>query len=427
MPFTSGRVSFCRFHVTGDCAPAVDETFLDLLAEHKFRETEIGTPDEIEAGFVTTEHIFDTSFNYEKVAYGRYAIFSLRIDTHKVPSEVKKAYQKINEAAAAGDNPSGFASKSDKRDARDLAGRQVNEDLAAGRFRKSRSVQLIWDLPGATVYCANASNAVCEQVVRLFRAAFSVTLAPISSGTLTGLLLSEQGRSRDYEDISPSPFTKPPAETHPVGDDDEGGLPQSSGTPICPWVTKSIDLKDFLGNEWLTWLWWIAETAEGMVQTEAGELFLTITKALDMDCAWELTGKQTLRSDKPTSLPEADDALKSGKWPRKCGLILADGEHHWELTLQGDQLNISAAQLPDIEDAQTEREVIEERLALIGALSRSLNALFAAFLKQRTATGWTAKRETISAWIQTRRRKQAIAQPAQTQVTAPAEAEPVSA
>ncbi|MFI4859833.1 MAG: hypothetical protein ACIAXF_04025 [Phycisphaerales bacterium JB063] len=404
MPFTSGRVSFARFHVSGDTPPAVDETFLELLHEHRFRETEIGAPDEVEAGFVTAEHLFDTQFTFEKVAYGRYALFSLRIDTHKVPAEVKKAYQKMNEAAAAGASPTGFASKQEKREAKELAGRQVSEDLAAGRFRKSKSVQMVWDLPGGTVYSANASNAVTEQLVRLMRQAFNIQLEPLSSGTLAGLLLSEQGRSRDYEDISPSAFTKPPAETGPRDEEDDG-MPQPKGTPICPWVTKSIDLKDFLGNEFLTWLWWHCEVKEGIVETEMGELFVTITKTLDMDCAWEIGGKQTLRCDKPTSLPEADDALRTGKWPRKVGLLLSDGEHHWELTLQGDQLNTSAAQLPDIEDAQTDREVTEQRLALTGALSRSVNALYAAFLKQRTATGWAGKRETISAWIKQRHTK----------------------
>ena len=131
-----------------------------------------------------------------------------------------------------------------------------------------------------------------------------------------------------------------------------------------------------------------------------------------MDCAWEIGGRQTLRCDKPTSLPEADDALRTGKWPRKIGLLLSDGEHHWELTLQGDQLLTSAAQLPEITDAQTDRELTEQRLALTGALSRSVNALYAAFLKQRIATGWPGRRETISAWIKQRRSKTPAATPA---------------
>lgn len=402
MPITSGRVSYCRFRVTGDAPSEVDETFTDLLHEHHFRETEIGAPDEVEAGWVTAEHLMDTNFSYDKVAYGPFAMFAIRIDTHKVPGEVKKAYQKMNEQAAAAESPTGFASKAEKRDAKDLANRQVQEDLAAGRFRKSRSVQIAWDLRNGLVFCANASGSVVEQLVRLFRKSFAAELTPMTGGTEAGHYLSDSGKSRDYEDLLPSSFTKPPADAGIAGSDDEAN-PRDRHTPVCPWTTKSIDLKDFVGNEWLTWLWYQCDENEGVVATDkAGELFLTITRQLDMDCAWEMGGKITVRADKPTSLAESDDALKTGKWPRKIGLILSDGEHQWDLTLGGDTLNVSAALLPDITEAQTPREVIEQRLALIGSLSFALDQLYASFLNQRTASGWTSKREAMSKWIKTR-------------------------
>jgi hypothetical protein len=402
MPITSGRVSYCRFRVSGDAPDSVDETFLDLLHEHHFRETEIGAPDEVEAGWVTAEHLMDTQFTYDKVAYGPFALFALRLDTHKVPGEVKKAYQKMNEQAAASDSPTGFASKAEKREAKDLANRQVQEDLAAGRFRKSRSVQIAWDLRNGLVFCGNASGSVVEQLVRLFRKSFAAEITPMTGGTEAGHYLSQSGKHRDYEDLLPSAFTKPPVEAGLSGGDDEAN-PRDRHTPICPWVTKSIDLKDFVGNEWLTWLWHQCEENEGVISTEkAGELFITITRQLDMDCAWEMGGKITVRCDKPTSLAESDDALKTGKWPRKLGLILSDGEHQWDLTIGGDTLNVSAALLPDITEAQTPREVIEQRLALIGSLSFAMDQLYTAFLKQRTASGWSGKREAMSKWIKQR-------------------------
>ncbi|MEM9346399.1 MAG: recombination-associated protein RdgC [Planctomycetota bacterium] len=402
MPITSGRVSYCRFRVQGDAPDSVDETFLDLLHEHHFRETEIGAPDEVETGWVTAEHLMDTAFTYDKIAYGPFALFALRLDTHKVPGEVKKAYQKMNEQAAAKESPTGFASKAEKREAKDLANRQVQEDLAAGRFRRSRSVQIAWDLRNGLVFCGNASGSVVEQLVRLFRKSFAAELTPMTGGTEAGYFLSQQGKSRDYEDLLPSAFTKPPVDAGNSGGDDDAN-PRDRFTPICPWVTKSIDLKDFIGNEWLTWLWHQCEANEGIIETEkAGDLFVTIHQAIDLDCAWEVGGKVTVRCDKPTSLAESDDALKTGKWPRKLGLILSDGESQWDLTISGDTLNVSAALLPDITEAQTPREVIEQRLTLIGSMSFALDQLYQAFLRQRTASGWSSKREAMSKWIKQR-------------------------
>ena len=116
MSFHSGRVTFCRFRCAGSAPKSVDEGLLTALGERAFRESGIGAPQEIEGGWTTGEHIFDTEFTYEKNGYGDALLFALRLDTNKVPGEVKRAYQKINEQTAAAENPSGFASKLQKRE-----------------------------------------------------------------------------------------------------------------------------------------------------------------------------------------------------------------------------------------------------------------------------------------------------------------------
>ncbi len=172
MAFHSGRVTFSRFRVQpagGDAPAAVDETLLSILSEHRFRETEIGAPEEVEVGFITGEHLLDTQFSYEKNGFGvgsTLLLCAMRMDTHKVPADVKQAYRKLNEQAAAEGNPSGFASKGQKREAQELAGRQVQEDLASGKFRKSKSVPLMWDLASGMLYCGANGNTVIEALTR---------------------------------------------------------------------------------------------------------------------------------------------------------------------------------------------------------------------------------------------------------------------
>ena len=417
MSFHSGRVSYCRFrvHAPGGAPSVVDDACLSILSEHAFQETEIGTPDEVEVGWVTGEHLFDTQFTFEKNGYGpggSMLLVAMRMDTHKVPSDVKQAYKKINEQAAASGNPSGFASKADKRDAADLAGRQINEDLASGKFRKSKMVPVLWDFASQTLYCGATGNTVLEQLAKLMRHSFTADVDYLSAGTLAGLSLRAQGLGRDYEDVKPSAFTAPPPAARDDHDDaDEGSYrdgPRDLNTPIVPWVVQSVDLKDFLGNEFLMWLWWHTEQNDGVIKASLAdgrttELFVAIDKALDMDCAWDAGGKQTLRGTGPTRFGEAGEALQAGKWPRKVGLILSDGEHQWELALQGDKWIVSSAALPEIPDAEGPRELMDARLSLIGKLDESLDALYLTFLKQRTGSGWTTKRGQIRDWIRTRR------------------------
>lgn len=412
MPFTSGRLTFCQFAVSGDAPGSADETALSILNEHAFKETPIGAPDQVEAGFVTGEHILDTQFTYEKNGFGNALLFAVRIDTHKVPSDLKQAYRKINERAAAEGNPSGFASKAQKRDARDEAERTLRDDLAAGKFRRSKMIQILWDLDAQTVYCAATGTTVQEQVAKLFKSAFAVNLQYQSAGTLAGRLLRGVGKGRDYEDLRPSTFTAPPPGATDTPDDaanspgDSDG-PRDLNTPMVPWVVKSVDLKDFLGNEFLYWLWWLAETDDGAltIKDKVGretEVFFAIDKALDMDCAWDAGGKLTLRGAGPTRLIEAGDALKTGKWPRKMGLIVSDGEHQWELTFLGDPWSVSAAMLPQIEDAPGPREQLEQRLHLARALAQTLDGMYRAFLDVRTAGGWPTKRAAIRKWVRDR-------------------------
>lgn len=415
MSFQSGRVGFCRFRVTGDAPTAVDEAALSILKEHKFQESDIGAPEEIESGFITGEHLFDTQFSYEKNGFGpgsNMMLFAVRIDTHKVPADVKQAYRKINEQAAAAGNPSGFASKGQKREAADLAGRQIHEDLASGKFRKSKIVPVLWDLSRRTMYCAATGNAIVEEITRLFRRSFSVDIELLSAGRLAGEFFSSTGRTRDWEDLHPSPFTAPPAEAHDDFEDADG--PRDSAIPAVPWCAQGVDLKDFLGNEWLIWLWWRAEAMEGAVPVRAadgraGEAFITIDKALDMDCAWGVRGKQTLRGEGPTRLSEAGEALANGKWPRKVGLILSDGEHQWDLTLQADRALVSSAALPEITEAQSPRELVEARLDLLRALADTLDGMYTTFLAERSSGKWAGTRASIKQWIIDRRKKRSSA------------------
>jgi hypothetical protein len=407
MPYSSGRLTFCRFAVTGDAPTSADETAIAILNEHAFKETEIGAPDEVEAGFVTGEHILDTRFTYEKNGFGDALLFALRIDTHKIPGDLKQAYRKINENAAAMGNPSGFATKAQKKDAKEDAERQLREDLAAGKFRRSKMVQVLWDLPSQTIYVAATGNTVTEQLASLMKQAFAVDLQYQSAGTLAGRLLRGAGKGRDYEDLRPSAFTNPPPGATDAQDEAEyGDAPRDLNTPMVPWVVKSVDLKDFLGNEFLFWLWWTTETKEGTLNMtdEHGnkrEVFIAIDKALDMDCAWDAGGKQTLRGAGPTRLIEAGDALVTGKWPRKVGLILSDKEYQWELGFQGDMWAVSAALLPSPEDGagDSPREQLEYRLMVARTLAQTLEGMYRTFLNERVSAKWPAQRSAIRKWI----------------------------
>ncbi len=410
MPFDSGRVTFCRFQTVGNAPKAADETLLEKLAEHAFVDCE-GYSEEVESGFVAGAHIFDTQFEYAKNAFEDAVLLGLRIDTNRVPADLRRAFRAMHEQSLAEANPSGFLSRQQKREAAESADRQVHEELTSGRHKRSKLVPLLWDLKRKQIFCASAASSVTEQLALCFHRAFEVTLEPLTAGSLASRLMRKAGAGRDYEDLLPSPFTPPPAQARRDADNAEG--PRDVKIPSVPWAFRGMDAKDFLGNEMLIWLWWLTETAEGAITvgTDRGdvELVAMIDRLLEMDCAWGAAGRQTLRGDAglgPSRLPEAVEALRHGKWPRRLGLILADGvdQRQWELTLAADAWTVCAATLPADEQTESVREATERRLAAVRDLAELLDSLFARFLRDRVSERWRDQRERIAHWIVSRRR-----------------------
>lgn len=384
MGFSSGPVAFRRFAVVGKAPQAVDQEMLDKLDAHALREQEFGVPEEIEYGWSGGRHVFDAQFSFEHNVYADALHFALRIDTNKVPGEMKKAWQIMEEEAVARTNPSGFISKNQKRDVKETIRRKVEEDLRSGKFRRSKLLPILWDLPSQTLYCS-ATGASFEKLAEIFERSFGLELQPITSGSLGLRLLEPIARKRDYEDMRPTRFVP--------GPEGEGQ------TPDYPWVAKGAEPKDFLGNEFLLWLWHEADAKKAIVPTEKGEVTLFIDKSLDLDCAYGQTGKDSLRGDGPSRMPEARDGLRTGKLPRKFGLMLDVNKQQYTLTLSGESLAVAGAKLPDVEEADSPRVLFEERVALLRDLSGTIDAMFETFLKARTTSAWEGHTSAIRRWI----------------------------
>ncbi len=384
MGFAAGSVSFRRFAVIGEQPDQIDQELLDKLSEHALRPGDGGVPDEMEYGWSGGRHVLDGDFSFENNVFADALHFALRIDTNKVPSELKKAYAIMEEEAVASTNPSGFISKNQKRDVKDVVNRKIEDELRTGKFRRSKLLPILWDLPAHTIYCAASAKSI-EQLMELFERTFGLTLSPLSAGSLAMQLLEPKGKRRDYEDLRPTRFVP--------GPEGEGQWPE------YPWVLKGPEPKDFLGNEFLLWLWHEAEAKDGAIKTDAGEVTILFEKSLDMDCAYGQSGKDALRATGPTHMPEARDALRTGKLPRKSGLICEANGVQFSLTFNPETFGTNALKLPDIEDAASSRVVFEERIALIREFCKVTQSMFDTFLHLRGGSGWEGQVTKMRKWI----------------------------
>jgi len=414
MPFRCGSVSYRRFRLSPLTAPTsaaaadlrprgVDDALLAKLAENRLQPPSVGAPPELQAGFVAGRHLLDEAFDHAVCGFGPLLLAGLRIDINRMPAELRRAYRAIEESARAASSSTGFLSRAERRLAREEADRRCEAELAEGLHRRSRMLPILWDVPKGLLL-APISGERIEQAMRdLFQNALELRMQGRSAGALAWDLLADRGLGNALDDTRPTAFTVAPTDRGAERSSAEAG-----GQPDVPWAQSGPEPKDFLGNEFLLWLWCITETGEGLIETPAasaggvGEVAVVIDRSLELDCAWGITGRTSLRGEAPTRRAEATKALQHGKWLRRCGLIVAAGGQQWQLDLQGDRFAVSSAILPPIEKAETQREETEQRLALTLELDRVLVALYETFLRVRVSSDWLLWQERIGDWIAAR-------------------------
>ncbi len=174
--------------------------------------------------------------------------------------------------------------------------------------------------------------------------------------------------------------------------------PSHSGDQAA-WANLDSMMPDYLGNEFFMWLWHTLETeTDTLTLVDNSEVTAMFAKNLVLECPLGDSGKETISSEIPTKLPEAMEAIRSGKLPRKAGLVLVRFGQQYDLTLQAESFSISGAKLQADKEAEG-REVLESRIDAIRTLNETVDLLFESFCQLRVSSNWNERLERISRWI----------------------------
>src|SRR5262249_2569579 len=145
MGFFSGRVTFARFKVNGPSPGMFGPDHLERLDQNAVGKQRVAHSDGVEVGWTAGDHLLDTSFDLAKNIVNDALHFCLRIDTHKLPSDLLRAYAAIELKALAATNPSGHPSARQKKEARETARERLEEEAKDGRFLKRKLFPVLWD------------------------------------------------------------------------------------------------------------------------------------------------------------------------------------------------------------------------------------------------------------------------------------------
>jgi hypothetical protein len=123
-------------------------------------------------------------------------------------------------------------------------------------------------------------------------------------------------------------------------------------------------------------------------------------RTITLECPLGESGKGTIAAEDPTGLPEAAQAVRSGKLPRKAGLILVRHGEQYELTLQAETFSVSGAKIVIDEDAEG-RGILEDRIEGLRGMRETLDLLFQTFCERRVGEPWSEDLKAIRSWMKT--------------------------
>jgi hypothetical protein len=380
MPFFTGRVTFARFRVKGRRPGIFGEDHLERLRAHTIGKQRIASSDGVEVGWNGGDHILDSTFDLEKNIVNDTLHFSLRVDSVKIPADLLRAYAAIELEALASKNPSGRPSNRQRREARETARQRIEAEASDGRYLKRKAFPILWDAKSNELLVGTTSWTVVERLHTLFEHTFGVGFEPLSAGTQAYRLAESRGQARGVDDATPAPF-----------------LPFSSGE--VAWIMDEAS-RDFLGNEYLLWLWFKLETeGDDIALSDDTEVTVMLANSLVLECPRAQTGKESITHEGPSRLPEARRAIQGGKLPRKAGLIVVRHDMQYELTLHAETLAVGSARLPAPE-ASEERARLEERVTQIRHLVETLDLLYDAFGQKRASDDWSKELARMQKWLQ---------------------------
>ena len=381
MPFLSGRVSFDRLATSGKTPRIFGEEHLRKLRKHAISEGEGDSSEAPSVGFIAGRHLFDLEFDAAKNIVAETLHAALRIDISRVPGPLRKAWLEIELAALVRESETGKVTRALRKEAQEAVQARCEEELRSGRFLRMQQYPFLWDAPQEIVYSGTSSTTVQDHLKALFETAFDLQLHRLTAGNMAEQLVETNDWHAGWNELQPSRFSAAEA-------------PESHD-----WLTERGDCADWLGNEFLLWLWWWLDTESESIELSDGtRVTVMMARTLSLQCPRGETGKDTISAEGPTALPEAFQAIQSGKLPRKSGLTLVREGETYDLTLQPETWTVSGAAI-DLGERTREGSPQEERIASLRRLTETLDLLFEAFCLQRLTRAWKHQETSIAEWL----------------------------
>ena len=151
----------------------------------------------------------------------------------------------------------------------------------------------------------------------------------------------------------------------------------------------------FLGDEFLTWLWFVIEQEPAIFKNMDPDLTsFEIGNRIVLEKRKKESVERITIKGENANFEEGMLALKKGALVAELNLVWRTTEQKWQFTLKGESLNLSGFKTPQIAPLESPDDLegaILEKVFLYDKILQFLEKLYKYFIKLRTSNTWQSR------------------------------------
>ena len=371
----SSSISFTRFRIIDPITHDLWTQIPDKLRQFAFRDID-DLPEMQAYGWVCFEDMLDREWRTAPPQKGAYLVFSLRLDTRRIPAGVIKKHVALalrEEKERMESQGKKFISRERKKELKERVLLRLRQ-----RFLPTPAeFNVVWEPDRNEVWFASTQGKMIDLFMEAFLNTFDLHLEQIEPYSLAEGLLDdvEMGKLDNSESTR---FT---------------GEPGSDG----------LMLGNVLGEEFLTWLWFQSDVAPGAFVNKEGQPFSVSMEQRIVVQGGEGDTRETASVAGTLSpLTEARFGLGKGKKVTRATIRLEKDELAFQFTLSADDFTLGSMKLPKVEKPAEDEDpdaMLLERFYLMEVCLGLLESLYATFLRLRLSAAWGETVQEITTWI----------------------------
>jgi recombination associated protein RdgC len=168
-------------------------------------------------------------------------------------------------------------------------------------------------------------------------------------------------------------------------------------------LMEKVRETEFLGREFLLWLWYRCETYEGRFDLgEDGQVELWFDRKIVLQSESDHGAEKITCSGENPHLREARFALTKNKEITEAMVKLAIDDNEWSFILDSAWMNFKSFKTPKLpQDSKEDPEgFFYEKFFLIEKAINTMNAIYGTFIKLRISPQWASQElPAILEWI----------------------------